>query len=931
MRRLLSFVFLCLLGCAQLWAAPVDSVRARQVADAFRATRGASYLDAARVSSKQLGTEQVYVFNYGEQQGFVIVPANDALPPVLAYSFSSSFASDMADATRDWIDYYAASVADASSLGLDASDAVAQQWNRLLYGPAKPRKAGSVSPMLSVRWAQEPYYNRLCPEDPRSRQRVMVGCVAVAMGQIMHYWHHPLSGLGSHSYIDSVPGLLSADFHATTYLWDSMPDTLGRRSRLSQINAVSELLFHCGVSVDMAYSIDGSASYASNYGNASLPSAQNAMPRYFDYKRTIASADRSDYSDSEWQALIVSELEDGRPVIYSGADLESGGHAFVCDGYEEDFFHFNWGWGGKCDGYYMLSNLAPALTPGATPRYSFVSAQSVVYGIEPNDHLRIDTARITFPIGGGSQTVSISSNADDSQTWTASATASWLHLSATSGFGEGRRTRVVVSVDTNSTSLSRGDTIVITQGDAQVLLYVYQLPCYSHEMCQLQVEMTDRERDSWNHASLEVRDLTGATYGTATLISDLASDTAFIGICPSTVNLVWRAGVWDDEAGVVVRNSNGSMLFRHQQGSDFSTELLATISNPCAMSYDCQAANDLPWQEDFEYDIPCWVIKDADGSGRSWSVCDTLPAQSRRASIVAPADASADDWLITPSFTLPDPSYITLSWYVRSDGTQPYSIYVATDTNVRMITDLVYQGQATGSYELRMLTLSQYVGQTIRLAFRRQGTNVGNLQIDNIRLIATNTPTYQLNAVSLSPGMGTTTGTGIYEAGTHVAVRANALFGYRFAFWNDLNTDNPRSVYVDSAITLTAFFAADSFAVVAINRDSAQGHTWGSANYAYRDTATLRATPAHGYHFSQWHDGDTLNPRRVVVEGNANYTAFFAANNYYIDLQPADFMQGSVRGGGTYLYGSIIAISATPRQGYMFSRWSDGDTTNPRF
>ena len=169
------------------------------------------------------------------------------------------------------------------------------------------------------------------------------------MGQIMHYWRYPETGWGTNSYNNA--GLtLSADFGNTVYDWDHMPDSLTDDSSDIEVEAVATLLFHCGISVDMQYTTNGSG--------ADSGDVPDALIRYFNYSRRLHIEKRSDFSDEEWISMLKACLDLQRPVFYGGKGSQ-GSHAFVCDGYDgNDLLHFNWGWG-RANGYFALGHLNP--------------------------------------------------------------------------------------------------------------------------------------------------------------------------------------------------------------------------------------------------------------------------------------------------------------------------------------------------------------------------------------------------------------------------------------------------------------------------------------------------------------------------------------------------------------------------------------------
>ena len=194
-----------------------------------------------------------------------------------------------------------------------------------------------VGPLLVTTWDQIAPYNALCPSDPNARPdcngRVLTGCVATAMAQIMKYHEHPPQGVGSHSYTHSTYGTLSANFGDATYQWSNMPPALTAESS----SDVATLMYHCGVAVEMDYGAEGSSP---------TKDVPNALSTYFGYDQSIKHIYQSNYKSDDWYTILRTELDAGRPIYYSG-DNGVDGHAWVCDGYNsENHFHFNWGWGG---------------------------------------------------------------------------------------------------------------------------------------------------------------------------------------------------------------------------------------------------------------------------------------------------------------------------------------------------------------------------------------------------------------------------------------------------------------------------------------------------------------------------------------------------------------------------------------------------------
>ncbi len=189
---------------------------------------------------------------------------------------------------------------------------------------------------------------------------------------------------------------------------------------------------------------------------------------------------------------------------------------------------------------------------------------------------------------------------------------------------------------------------------------------------------------------------------------------------------------------------------------------------------------------------------------------------------------------------------------------------------------------------------------------------------------------YTLTVQSSNPAIGTTSGSGSYNYLTPVNITALPNVGYHFVQWSDGNTTNPRLVSVTANATYTAQFAINSYAVGVTSNNSTMGYVSGSGTYNHNSTATLTATAYYGYHFVQWQDGNTLNPRTVVVTDSAQYTAQFDYNSYLVTALSSNVMVGTAIGGGSYNYLSQVALTAVPAPHYHFTMWNDSVEDNPR-
>mgnify|MGYP000271937923 CR=1 FL=1 len=328
----------------------------------------------------------VYVFSAPDDKGYIVSPADDRFPALLGYSDTGSInAGNIPPQMQWWLSEYAREMDYAIRNGLSASQPENVQILNNGSNPTKtmaPRTA--IAPLLETKYNQSEPYNNQCPvikyTDGTTWGRAVTGCVATAMAQMMRYWKYPAAGQGSHSYICEPNGgqsfTESMDFSTVTFDWDNMLTeyTYGNYTD-TQAAAVAQLMHACGVSVNMTYTPVESGAQSSWVGNA--------LRNYFKYDSSLSYAVRGMFSNAEWEQLIYNELAASRPVQVNGRG-SGGGHAFVCDGYQGDhYFHFNWGWGGSSDGYFMFSALNPGSLGIGGGSGGFNYDQSATYNIFP--------------------------------------------------------------------------------------------------------------------------------------------------------------------------------------------------------------------------------------------------------------------------------------------------------------------------------------------------------------------------------------------------------------------------------------------------------------------------------------------------------------------------------------------------------------------
>lgn len=304
------------------------------------------------------GVNGVYVFNRGTDNGFVVVSADDNARALLGYSDAGSFdPSDILPNLRAWLNGYTRQIAyAAANPAASVNNAVTTQASR-----------EKIAPKCTTLWNQDAPYNDQCPKDKNHGYvRSYTGCVATAMAQVMKYHNYPSSGIGSNTYTTSpLDTVLSYDFSNAIFHWESMLDSYTSTASVRQTDAVATLMYACGVSVNMNYSATGSGANSFDVGKALID--------YFGYDKGITYENRDWHTAAEWDDIIYHSLHDCGPIVFGGSS-SSGGHEFVCDGYNTDgYYHFNWGWGGMSDGYFLLSALDPETQGigGTDSAYSF--------------------------------------------------------------------------------------------------------------------------------------------------------------------------------------------------------------------------------------------------------------------------------------------------------------------------------------------------------------------------------------------------------------------------------------------------------------------------------------------------------------------------------------------------------------------------------
>lgn len=369
-------------------AEPISSAQALKNAQVFLQERGIAMPQKGmrRAPSANATQEQApfYVFNIGDNGGFVIASGDDRTPTVLGYSDSGRMDLDsLPDNLKYWLGFYEEQIKNLDNSGNINSGQKRAAAVRTL-----------VSPMVTSRWDQVSPFNNNCPKSSDG-SRCVTGCVATAMAQVMYY-HRKNS---TPEVLANIPGYtcnegkvqVKETLAGAPIDWNNMVDAYGYYApphTLIQEQAVADLMFYCGSSINMNYSPSGSG--------ASTISVPAALVKYFDYDDGVKWERREGHTDAEWESMVYDELERGNPIIYSG-----GFHAYVVDGHDgKGYVHINWGWSGWDDGYFLLS-----VASGSDDEMGgYGHNQNAIFGAVPNgDFPRLTNRGLSLT---GSATVS---------------------------------------------------------------------------------------------------------------------------------------------------------------------------------------------------------------------------------------------------------------------------------------------------------------------------------------------------------------------------------------------------------------------------------------------------------------------------------------------------------------------------------------------
>lgn len=342
-----------------------------------RTAAGSSVLALTRVEARGDARGRTIGFvAHLAPRGFVLLRADDDIPPVKLYSDTCPFEN-----LPDWaVEAFSTELAqeldtvqEIRARGGEAPRSFAGQWKELIHGVTRTPlgldeygvTATAAGPLLTTAWDQGNPYNMYMPAVSGALNgydgRAPVGCGATALAQILCYHKKPAQIARDETYTDSS-GASQGTYSASAaglgaYDWNNMPNSVSAGSATVQKNAVGQLIWHCAVGVHMDFEAGGSGS--------STTWATSAMRNLFGYT-CDNYVQRSSYSDASWFTKISNDINAYKPLEYV-ISSSKGGHMVVCDGVSgTSQIHLNFGWGtfqpGATAWYDMNSIYADSVT-----------------------------------------------------------------------------------------------------------------------------------------------------------------------------------------------------------------------------------------------------------------------------------------------------------------------------------------------------------------------------------------------------------------------------------------------------------------------------------------------------------------------------------------------------------------------------------------
>ena len=907
--------------CAQQRSA--EQIRAIVDQSPLRGKQLISKSKSFKESQSELKAEPYYVFEAGQGEGFVIVSGDERMAPMLAYSLKGDFdLTQMPDNVKAWLNVYQQEYEQLQSSGNQAK-------SKDLVVAAD----GDVEPFLTTQWGQMQPYNNLCPEY-KTDTKAVTGCGATAMAQCMYYYKFPNAGTGSHSYTTETHGLsLSWDF-STPIKWSLLKDTYNSTGNTTdEVTAISELLFGCGVAVDMDYD-EESGSFHHD--------VMEALHTYYGYDEDMAIIGMETMPTEEWHTTLMAELTAKRPLLMSASTTKNAGHMFIIHGFKTDgsdapYYYVNWGWDGDYDGYFKM----PDFNYDGDDDNTLSQDIRAIIGIKPDDGIanrpltlqiksltpntnkvevhngdRLSvqvSGLVTGSIGGFQGTISLALVDASSNVYTVVTTPEW-EIEAGKTYSFNAECTLPGSITSGNYSLvcfarASGTTtdVPVAVGSSATIEIVNDENAY---VASLAASAVTVEKTGDRSVTLS-----------ATNVMNAAS-IAFTGTMQILLTDYFNQNITTFGN---TKTLSGLPQYSYFNRTDvFTGTLPSTVKDGAYRLWlGAQQSGYEQWGKVKQYTIEGGYLTnlDLDASTPVWVVDGKLTLEAPHSTVTF---RIGDEIISQESLVVGEP--IGIPEAPQKEG-YSFSGWGDVPTTVPL-TDIVITGcYAINQYRVRFVADGTVVSEKMLdygtpitppsapaktgYTFSSWGDVATTVPAKNVEYTAQ----YTVNQYTLRyvvDGDEYKTETVNYGAPV-TPIAAPTKTGHTFSGWSSVPTTMPAS-----DVTVNGTFTVNKYAVVF----KVDGNTFKEYSLDYGTAITPPAAPAKtGYTFSSWGDVPATVPDR-----DTEYTAQYTVNQYHLSF----VVDGKVVLEMDTDYGSVLLKPKSPaKEGYTFSQWENYVETMP--
>jgi len=392
-------------------AADVSTSQAQAAASMFLKKQvNAGRLKASAAANLQLAKAEksvakpeandYYIFN--SAKSYVVVAGDDLAPQILMYGEEGALDLDNIPPAMQWLlNKYKYQID-----GLKAGTRAPVKLPKFATTP--------VAPLVTANWDQSAPYNNQCPTS--GSNHAVTGCPATSLAMCYYKWKWPET-YPAVAALSNTGGLSAAALPERQADWANIIDEYTGPSNYSyttdQADAVAWLMRYAGQAIpDYQYSTSASGANDPEIYQGCLNMG------YTDAEYLLLTELQGggwsgytngpqQYTDEEWNAFMLNELQNGRPIEYLAYDYSGyqlSGHAFNVFGVNASGqYYVNWGWSGDSNGYCTLHNFTTATgATGQAGSYVFNYGEAMIIGIEPpagalnNPRITVDPSTLTM-------------------------------------------------------------------------------------------------------------------------------------------------------------------------------------------------------------------------------------------------------------------------------------------------------------------------------------------------------------------------------------------------------------------------------------------------------------------------------------------------------------------------------------------------------